>query len=102
MNMIEKVARAMCLHDGADWGASTVGQTLNGCTPEEQREYWLDKARAAIEQLREPTEGMIVAGLSRANGFASAGNRMCNGYRGMIDAALSEPVTSPTSSGVSA
>ena len=38
----------------------------------------------------EPTEEMITAGVKRASGFAGAGNRMCNGYRAMIHAALNE------------
>ncbi len=61
--LIEKVARAMCEQDGANWNAKDCFQTTSGDEPEQQREYWLDKAQAAISTilaaLQEPTEGML-------------------------------------------
>ncbi len=75
MNMIERVARAIYEVDGGE------GWHLHS-------KFYLDSARAAIESMREPTEDMIKRGISKASGFAEAGNRMCNGYRVRIDAAL--------------
>jgi hypothetical protein len=40
------VAKAMC--DG-NWDAKNFNETSNGESPEEQREYWTDKALAAIK-----------------------------------------------------
>lgn len=57
--MLERVARAMC--DG-DWNAGSVLETPSGETPDEFRDYWRDKARAAIQALMEPDEGMVEAG----------------------------------------
>lgn len=48
----EAIARAMCKKDGADWDAPSCNFTANGEEPEEQREYWLDKAEAALAALR--------------------------------------------------
>jgi len=46
--MIEAAARAMCERDGFKWDAASVMETANGDEPEQQREYWLDKADAAL------------------------------------------------------
>jgi len=75
MRMISKMIRAM-----QDTGL------IDGMSEEDADTL----ATAALEAMREPSEEMVKAGLSRGGGFASAGNRMCNGYRGMIDAALNE------------
>lgn len=89
MGMVEKVARAVCAaHDGNDPDQPTSGLPDGPDVP-----LWHDYrnfALAAIEAMREPSEDMISAGVFRANGFASAGNRMCNGYRAMIDMAMKE------------
>ncbi len=47
--LIEKVTRAMCEQDGANWNAQNCLQTASGDEPEQQREYWRDKAQAAID-----------------------------------------------------
>jgi len=72
MNMIEKVARAIeaVKADRATFGNKGVI---------ESKAY----ARAAIEAMREPTEGMIKAGSKGYPKFQLA-------YRNMIDAALKE------------
>lgn len=44
----ERIAKAMCEKDGFSWDASSVMETANGDEPEEQREYWRDKADAVI------------------------------------------------------
>lgn len=89
MKMIEKVARAVCAaHDGNDPDKPTTGLPDGPDVP-----LWHDYrnfAIAALEAMREPTERMIAAGAQRASGFASTGNRMCNGYRAMIDKAIQE------------
>lgn len=56
--VLERVARAMC--DG-NWDAASVLETPSGETPDEFRDYWRDKARAAIQALLEPDEGMVEA-----------------------------------------
>lgn len=42
---------------------------------------------------REPSEAVVRRGVEKANGFASAGNRACNAYRAMIEAAEMELLT---------
>ena len=53
--LIEKVARA-CAKAGG-WGkyksAKSCMDTPNGNEPEEEREYWRENARAAIQAVRE-------------------------------------------------
>jgi hypothetical protein len=46
--IIEAAARAMCERDGFSWDAETIHETANGEDPEQQREYWRDKAEAAL------------------------------------------------------
>jgi len=74
MGMVERVAREICKNAGH--------------VTDRHWQHYTNAARAAIEAMREPTERMIAAGSQRASGFASTGNRMCNGYRAMIDKAL--------------
>jgi hypothetical protein len=61
-DMIERIARAMCEEDGANWNAANFNETANGDEPEEQREYWRAKARAVLEAMKEPTPEMVEAG----------------------------------------
>lgn len=49
--LVDVVARAMCEKDGSDWDADSCQYTANGEEPEEQREYWRDKAEAALSAL---------------------------------------------------
>jgi len=76
MGMVERVAREICKNAGH--------------VTDRHWQHYTNAARAAIEAMREPTERMIAAGAQRASGFASTGNRMCNGYRAMIDKAIQE------------
>jgi hypothetical protein len=48
--LVEAVAKAMC--DGK-WDAANFTETANGETPEEQRQYWIDKAVIAIDVIDE-------------------------------------------------
>ena len=43
---IEAAARAMA---GDHWNATDFGGTSNGCDPEEEREYWMDQAKIALD-----------------------------------------------------
>jgi hypothetical protein len=89
--MIERIARVLC--DG-NWDAASFKETASGDEPEEQREYWREKARAAIEAMREPTEEMLTAGSpycvdSLAPDYKSGREDAGHCFRAMIDAALS-------------
>jgi hypothetical protein len=55
--MVERAARAMCERDRSDWNAASCLQTANGDEPEEQREYWRDKARAALSSVFSQNKG---------------------------------------------
>lgn len=96
MGKVEEVARALSASDGANWDAKTDSETANGCTPDEQRDYWREKARAAIEAMREPTQAMTkVAADDILEGpgisaFLNWQDLSASRYRLMIDAALSE------------
>ena len=93
MGKVEEVARALSASDGANWDAKTDSETANGCTPDEQRDYWREKARAAIGAMREPTEAMVLAGYNALMEWdARTGEDYGIGevWRAMIDAALSE------------
>lgn len=86
MQMIERVARAMC--DGK-WDAKDFTETANGESPEEQREYWLEKAKNAIETMREPTDYMLAKGEDTPIGQAYCGKSGAKAvWENMIDMAL--------------
>lgn len=55
--MVEKVARALCIHSGFD------PETMVGVVPFKTKQWCLHKeqARAAIEAMRVPSRGMIDA-----------------------------------------
>lgn len=75
MRMIDKIIRAM-----QDTGL------IDGMSMEDADTL----ATAALEAMREPTNDMVREGAKGYFGFASVGNRVCNGWRKMIDAALNE------------
>jgi hypothetical protein len=54
-----------------------------------QPDTWENRARAAIEAMREPTEAMIAASNREWDGRMS--HRSSGAWRAMIDAALAEP-----------
>ena len=59
--------------------------TLDSMLPEHKAE-WLEDARAAIETLREPTEGMVENGADHAGTLRTA----VDTWASMIDAILAE------------
>lgn len=72
MNMVEKVAKALCEFDtGKDWSWEN-----HKC-----------QAEVAIAAMREPTEEMVKAG---ADGDDDYFEDFSNGYKRMIDAALKQ------------
>lgn len=85
MNMIERVARA--IYEVSPF-RDTAGEY------DEQSEIYRRMCRlfavAAIEAMREPTDGMIEAGVTADYG-RSLGERVQNCHYAMIDAALEEP-----------
>lgn len=83
--MIERIARAMCEADGFEWFPRSFAETANGDTPEEQREYWRDKARVAIEEMREPTDEM---GNGLPDSYQPGSHSAREIYQVMIDEAL--------------
>jgi hypothetical protein len=88
MTMIERVARAMA--ERSNGGDFSDGRWY----AEEHRKLWRERARAAIEALREPTESMVAA-------VDAAEEKVCclaayerlgfeNAWPAAIDAALAE------------
>jgi hypothetical protein len=96
MGKVEEVARALSASDGANWDAKTDSETANGCTPDEQRDYWREKARVAIGAMREPTEVMLGAMNETTieawdgDAFWPAKDDCKSLFNAAIDAALSE------------
>lgn len=52
--VVETVARTLAVHTGwTQWDtATTCGHTPNGNEPDEEREYWRDLARVALDAMR--------------------------------------------------
>lgn len=85
MDMIEKVARALCAKDGLDWDAQADGMTSGGGGDDEQDGY-REKATAAIEAMGDPTPEMKYRGRTTNN---STGEKYAEAtWRAMIAAAL--------------
>lgn len=78
MTMIERVARAI-MRD--DFEGDELWESSDKCL----RGSYLRNARAAIEAMRDPTDGMVDAGNSLGHEEAPA-----TYYEAMIDAALAE------------
>lgn len=93
MTMIERVARAIALRNGDDYDAVPLhksdwtrqggmfGGRFRDVNEPFQSDYD-DMARAAIEAMRAPTEGMVSAVVDEGDCYLS--------FQQMIDAALSE------------
>lgn len=86
MTKLEQVAESQAKFDG---------RSLAGM-PKGERGRYIERARLAIEAMREPTEEMIDAGDDIVSGGANyAPDRplptLRNAYSAMIDAALKEP-----------
>ncbi|WP_159585939.1 hypothetical protein [Chelativorans xinjiangense] len=93
MNMIERVARAICSDDGH------YPDKYDFDVPREDKrnwEFYVSCARAAIEAMREPEVEMIAAFWRQKNngtqdvGETGDARSDYDAYRAMIDAALSE------------
>jgi hypothetical protein len=88
MDMVERVARAICIADGQDPDHESADPFDEGA------KLWttnIGVARAAIEAMREPVEGMEIAGhdaSEKAGGFVSHKPFVTAGWNAMIDAAL--------------
>jgi hypothetical protein len=104
MDMIEKVARAMCEANGAIWGGPRGVDDPDFLLV---KLSYMGMARAAIEAMREPTPAMLAAGMASSTGSGSLSDTLEYDNRGeaelaaaftaMIDAALpSPPVTEET------
>lgn len=87
MNMIEKVARAICKQTfgneevHGEYRCCLVGGTEGCCAKDLERE-----AKAAIEAMREPSEGMLSAVANTDTEIEHDDNY--GFYQAMIDAAL--------------
>jgi uncharacterized membrane protein len=89
MSMVERVARAMCEAAEEDWDAASYLDTASGNAPEDQRDYWRVMARAAIEEMRTPTDEMRAAADNKVR--PDSDNLQCpDWYTAAIDAALSD------------
>lgn len=86
--MVERVARAILRTQHEKYGAE--GEELDSAV----NEYWpqfVERARAAIAAMREPTEPMIRTGDNHTNCGGSCGNKAGRAaWYSMIDAALKE------------
>jgi hypothetical protein len=80
--MIERVARVL-------YERSVASLTWDNIHAASQ-ESWRDLARAALEELRNPTEAMIEASNREWDGRMS--HRSAGAWQAMIDAALAEPI----------
>lgn len=83
MIMIEKVARALCEAQGFKWEDQADAMT-NASGGDDERDHYLEQARAAIEALREPNQEM----LSIDAPDMPAGGDVGDIWRDMIDKAL--------------
>lgn len=97
MSKIEEVARAMCHDDGANWAASDFNETANGDEPEDQREYWRQKAIVAVRTLRVLTAREKIPGVSayaKVDGKCRPVALACS-WMAIIDSILSEEEAKP-------
>lgn len=94
MDMVERVARALCKADGKNPDAlepgdafGTDGHMRNGDPAHSLWREWNERAVAAIEAMREPTDEMIEAGVTADFG-KNLGERVTFAHQAMINAAL--------------
>ena len=83
MDMVERVARAICLAHAIDSGYS------RGCAEasvDVEWKAWVVEARAAIAAMREPTEEMVDAGWQTSDDVVWMALK--EAWPAMIDAAL--------------
>jgi hypothetical protein len=86
--MVERVARALEPEAFADDHPYTLADRADA----------MRAARRAIEAMREPTDGMVSAGVLEAQGhdprFYDRNDSVADTYAAMIDAALKDPPSS--------
>ena len=61
MNLLEEIARALCTSEGGNWDALTFNETLNGETPEEMREGYIDAARSLLPIIEKAVQAALDA-----------------------------------------
>lgn len=95
MRMVEKVARRLCEAADDDWDWSVFYIVDANDTAETGRDVYRNMARAAIEAMREPTDGMVDAPYDADIDFGPGGTgdvqaNPRNVWRAMIDKAIQE------------
>ena len=95
MNMIERVARALCFLDGSDPDAMEAGDAfgIDGCLPNGDPAHmswkrWENRAVEVLQLIKNPTECMLEVG-SIVSGRHSYSEAFAI-YQAMITAALEE------------
>ena len=53
--MIERLARVLCAHQGENWEAEDCTQTLNGQDADDMREGYQEAVRAVLVELKKPS-----------------------------------------------
>lgn len=81
MDMVERVARAICKAEGFDPNSTETTEASYWTT-------WEKHARAAIAAMREPTDGMELAAYAAERASPSSNLPYGIAYSAMIDAAL--------------
>ncbi|KKN48335.1 hypothetical protein LCGC14_0653700 [marine sediment metagenome] len=102
-DMVERVARAMIAEETRmkETLAANLGPTFTCWMPtwETASEIYLVRARAAIAAMREPTEGMLMGGVTAMSAEMPGGKPVTSAviygqpgpvFQAMIDAALQE------------
>lgn len=93
MDMIEKVSRAICAAAGQN-----PDDGVHSRWPAPPWTIYVDQAKAAITELREPSAHMLEAGQmvgSNAGGYYPWWQEIPAIWRAMIDAALHDPASFP-------
>ena len=88
MNLLEEIARAMCSSEGGNWDALTFNETLNGETPEEMREGYIDAARSLLPII----EKAVQAGLDASYRVTIQSTSQLGGVRAIRALSASEIV----------
>lgn len=94
MNMLERIARALCIADGKQPDASEPysieSQPFSGPNPDRNWQAYVDGARSVLEELQNPSDAMAEAGAKSAYDLVldvdAHGARTI--FAAMIDAAL--------------
>lgn len=95
MDMVEKVARALCVKHYSERFQKPVTDDHVAINVDANYRLFLDEARVAIEAMREPTDGMADQGDRECGEYGCSEMRMKYIWRSMIDAALAEKPNAP-------